>query len=127
MGVFLNSGRLLEIICYTICVLVTVSLVLTGCTPGKRPFLMVQMCLSNAKGIEEFVEELKSVAAAEKLEFVDNSGNAQGELDALSDPNAKRTGGSRMLDLRLTRNDGMGIGAGNVGLPGGAMPMAGCR
>ena len=112
---------------YTICVLVTVSLVLTGCTPGKRPFLMVQMCLSNAKGIEEFVEELKSVAAAEKLEFVDNSGNAQGELDALSDPNAKRTGGSRMLDLRLTRNDGMGIGAGNVGLPGGAMPMAGCR
>ena len=127
MGVFLNSGRLLEIICYTICVLVTVSLVLTGCTPGKRPFLMVQMCLSNAKGIEEFVEELKSVAAAEKLEFVDNSGNAQGELDALSDPNAKRTGGSRMLDLRLTRNDGMGLGAGNVGLPGGAMPMAGCR
>ena len=127
MGVFLNSGRLLEIICYTICVLVTVSLVLTGCTPGKRPFLMVQMCLSNAKGIEEFVEELKSVAAAEKLEFVDNSGNAQGELDALSDPNVKRTGGSRMLDLRLTRNDGMGIGAGNVGLPGDAMPMAGCR
>ena len=127
MGVFLNSGRLLEIICYTICVLVTVSLVLTGCTPGKRPFLMVQMCLSNAKGIEEFVEELKAVAAAEKLEFVDNSGNAQGELDALSDPNAKRTGGSRMLDLRLTRNDGMGTGAGNVGLPGGAMPMAGCR
>jgi hypothetical protein len=105
------------------CVLVIVSFLLAGCALGKRPFLMVQMCLSNAKGIDEFIRELKSVAAAEKLKFVDNSGNAERELKEVGYAGRERTGGSRVIDVRVIRNDGMGIGASNVGLPGYQVAM----
>lgn len=106
-----------------VCMLVTVALLLTGCAPGKHPFLMVQMCLSNQQGVEDFVEELKSVASAEKLEFVDNSSNAQQELKAVGYSGRERTDGSRVIDVRVMRNDGMAIGATNVGLPGFQMAM----
>jgi len=98
--------------------LVIASLLLTGCAPGKRPFLMVQMCLSNQQGVEEFISELKSVASEEKLELIDNSRNAQQELKQLGSADGERPDGSRLIDIRLTRKDGMGLGAINVGLPG---------
>jgi hypothetical protein len=84
---------------------------------------MVQMCVSNAQGVEEFVDELKSVASAEKLEFVDNSSYAQRELQELGDPNGRRPDGTHMIDVRLIRNDGLAIGATNIGLPGYQLAM----
>ncbi|MBS0422254.1 MAG: hypothetical protein JSR66_31405 [Proteobacteria bacterium] len=100
------------------CALVAVSLLLAGCAPGKRPFSMVQMCLSNQQGIEELIDELKSIAAAENLEFIDNSSNAERGLIDTGYVGHERTSGSRALDIRIIRRDGMGIGATNVGLPG---------
>ncbi len=108
---------------YKACTLTIVSLLLTGCSPGKRPFLMVQMCLLNEQGVGEFVDELKSVASEEKLEFTDNSSNAQRELKEVGYAGHERTGGSRVIDIRVVREDGMGIGAANVGLPGFQMAM----
>jgi hypothetical protein len=84
---------------------------------------MVQMCLSNAKGTDEFIAQLKSIAAAEKLKFVDNSSNAERELKEVGYAGHERTGGSRVIDVRVIRNDGMGIGASNVGLPGYQVAM----
>jgi hypothetical protein len=106
-----------------ICTLVAVSLLLTGCAPGKRPFLMVQMCLSNEQGVEEFIDELRSIAAADKLEFIDNSSNAERGLNETGYVGNERTGGSRVMDIRVVRRDGMGIGATNVGLPGYQVAM----
>ena len=106
-----------------ICTFVIASLLLGGCAPGKRPFLMVKMCLSNEQGVAEFIDELKATASAEKLEFVDNSGNAERELKEAGYAGRERTGGSRVIDVRVIRNDGMGIGAANVGLPGFQMAM----
>ncbi len=106
-----------------ICTLVAVSLLLTGCVPGKRPFLMVQMCLSNEQGAEEFIDELKSIAGAQKLEFIDNSSNAERGLNETGYVGHERTNGSRVMDIRVVRRDGMGIGATNVGLPGYQIAM----
>ena len=103
--------------------LVIASMLVTGCAPGKRPFMMVEMCLSNEQGVEEFIKELKSTASAETLDFVDNSSNAQRELKELGYNDGLRPGGGRVIDIRLTRRDGMGIGAANVGLPGYQVAM----
>jgi hypothetical protein len=84
---------------------------------------MVQMCLSNQQGVEEFIDELKSIAAAEKLEFIDNSSNAERGLNETGYVGHERTGGSQVMDIRLVRRDGMGIGATNVGLPGYQVAM----
>ncbi len=100
-----------------------VALLLTGCAPGKHPFLMVQMCLSSEQGVEAFVDELRSVAAAEKMEFVDNSRNAEQELKGVGYAGRERTRGNRVIDVRVMRKDGMAIGATNVGLPGFQMAM----
>lgn len=105
------------------CALVAMSLFLVGCAPGRLPFLMVQMCLANKQGVEEFINELKSIAAAEKLEFIDNSSNAERGLNETGYVSHERTGGSRVMDIRLVRRDGMGIGATNVGLPGYQVAM----
>ena len=90
--------------------LVAVSLFLAGCAPGKRPFLMVRMCLSNQQGTEEFVNELKSIAADEKLEFIDNSGNAERGLKETGYVGRERTGGSRVMDIRVVGGNDMEIG-----------------
>jgi hypothetical protein len=84
-----------------VCAIVAVSLFLAGCAPGKRPFLMVQMCLSNQQGVEELIDELKSIAAAEKLEFIDNSSNAERGLKETGYVGHERTGGVRVMDIDL--------------------------
>ena len=105
------------------CLFVTASFIFSSCAPGKGPFLMVRMCLSNEQGVAEFVDELKTIATAEKLEFIDNSNNAQLGPKEVGNAGGERTGGSRVIDIRVMRKDGMAIGATNVGLPGFQMAM----
>lgn len=103
--------------------LITAALLLVGCEPGRRPFLMVQMCLSNEQDVAALIDELKSIASAEQLEFVDNSRNTERELRAVGYSGHERTGGSRAINVGVLRKDGMGIGAGNLGLPGYQVAM----
>jgi hypothetical protein len=106
-----------------VCTLAVVLSLSAGCAPGKRPFLMVQMCLSNEGGVDEFISELKSLSSEEKLQFVDNSRNAERELKGVGHAGLERTDASRLIDVRVMRSDGMGIGATNLGLPGYQMAM----
>jgi hypothetical protein len=105
-----------------VCALV-VLLLLAGCAPSKGPLMMVQMCLSNERDVGEFVDELKLISTGEKMEFVDNSRNAEQELKHLNYAGRDRSDGSRLIDIRVIRNDGMSIGATNLGLPGYQMVM----
>lgn len=91
---------------------------LLGCTPGKRPFLMVQMCLANDQGVSDFIDELRAIATVEKMDFLDNSANTKRELDAVGYAGDERTRGSPVINIGVQRSDGLGIGAGNLGLPG---------
>jgi hypothetical protein len=105
------------------CALAVMSLLLIGCAPSKGPFLMVEMCLSNAEGVREFREELKSIASSEKMEFIDNSRNAQRGLETLGNAGNERKDDTSVVDLRVIRGDGTAISAANLGLPGYQMAV----
>ena len=94
------------------------SLLISACSPEKGPFLIVQMCLANKEGVTAFVDEMKAIATEEKMSFTDRSRDTRRELDATGYPSAERADGSPLINIGLTRNDGMGVGAGNLGLPG---------
>ena len=93
-------------------------LLLLGCAPGKHPFLMVQMCLSNERGVTDFFDEMKSIADANNMEFLDNSGDTSRELKAVGYVGRERDGGSPAINFGVERKDGQGASAGNLGLPG---------
>jgi hypothetical protein len=99
-------------------VLIAASLLFSGCAQGKHPFLMAQMCLSDQHDVSAFVGELKSIASAEKFDFVDRSNDTERELKTVGYVGSERTGGSRVINVGVLRRDGMGLGAGNLGLPG---------
>jgi hypothetical protein len=98
--------------------IVVISLLSWSCTPAKGPFLIVQMCLANKEGVAEFIDELKAVAAAEEMSFTDRSSDTARELQATGYSSPERAGGSPVVNIGLTGKDGLGIGAGNLGLPG---------
>lgn len=93
-------------------------LLLFGCTQGKRPFLIVQLCLSNGAGVTEFIREMKSIAVLEKMEFLNNSANTKRNLEVLGYSGSERTNGSPVINIGVLRSDGLGVGGGNLGLPG---------
>src|SRR5262245_60318024 len=98
-------------------VAVLACLFLFGCT-GKRPFLIVQLCLSNGAGVTEFIREMKSIAVLEKMEFLDNSANTKRNLEVLSYSGSERADGSPVINIGVLRSDGLGVGGGNLSLPG---------
>src|SRR2546429_9947663 len=51
-----------------------------GCTPGKRPFLMVQLCLRDQQNLALFTSMMKSVAQSENMVFIDRSAATEVEL-----------------------------------------------
>jgi hypothetical protein len=93
-------------------------LMLLGCAPGKRPFLMVQMCLSDQGGVTTFVEEMRSIATSQRMEFLDNSADTARGLDAVGYTGRERNDGSPVINLGIQQKDGKGAFAGNQGLPG---------
>lgn len=105
------------------CGLVVVSLLLLSCAPAKRPFLMVEMCLSDAQGVADFREELRLIASAENMKFIDNSRNTEYGTQTIGGSGDDRNGGSPVVDLRLIRGDGTAISAANLGLPGYQMAV----
>ena len=94
------------------------SLLLWDCAPAKGPFLIVQMCLADKEGVAEFIDELKAIAAAEKMSFTDRSSDTKRELEATGYSSPERAGGSPVINIGFIGKDGLGIGAGNLGLPG---------
>lgn len=111
MGMFAKSIA-------TAAALIIAAVVLNGCTSGKHPFLMVEMCLSNAQGARVLTDELRSIASAEKLDFIDRSSETERELKTVGYTGKERTANSRVINIGVLRRDGMGLGAGNLGLPG---------
>jgi hypothetical protein len=97
---------------------IAASMLLWGCAPAKGPFLIVQMCLANKEGVAEFIDELKAIAAAEHMSFTDRSSDTKRELGATGYSSPDRAGGSPVISIGLIGKEGLGIGAGNLGLPG---------
>ncbi|MGH8850005.1 MAG: hypothetical protein ACREYD_03330 [Casimicrobiaceae bacterium] len=102
-----------------ICALISIALVsaLQGCEGGKRAFLIATVCLQSADDLSAFTAEMQSAANAEGTEFLDWSAETQAELDTIGHPmDGART--RPAINMGFTRRDGVGLTAGNLGLPG---------
>jgi hypothetical protein len=93
--------------------LLVVAGALVGCTQGKRPFLVVQLCFRDDQELSEFTRFLQSVAHSERMTYIDNSGPTEGDLAVFNAPGRL----APVINLGLEGPDGVGLGAGNVGLP----------
>lgn len=93
-------------------VLVCLLCALYGCQPSKRPFVIVQVCLRDEQNLEIFIAMMQSIAQSEQMSFIDNSAVTQKDLASLNvvGPNY------RAINIAVERKDGMGLGAGNLGL-----------
>ena len=96
----------------------TLLLLLSGCAPGKHAFLIVQTCLRDERGVAMFMEELRSIATAENMTFIDNSESTAEQLEDVGHTGSQRTAGSRVINIGVQRSDGVGVTAGNLGLLG---------
>ena len=65
----------------------------------------------------QLVAELKAVAAAKGMMFVDNSADTQRDLEVVGYADRYRTDGDPVFNVAVKRRDGPGVGATNLGLP----------
>ena len=88
-----------------------------GCVSGERPFSSVEVCLGNEKNLSLFTDLMRSIAQTEKMKFVEGSAQTQKELESIGKTihEVKPTG--KVVNLGVEREDGMGLTAGNLGLP----------
>jgi hypothetical protein len=92
--------------------------IMCGCTPGKHSFLIVQTCLADQKGTDDFVDEMRSIARVENMEFLNSSNEVAQQLENSGSLGRERTHDSKVLDISVQRADGLGVTAVNHGLPG---------
>lgn len=90
---------------------------LSGCAPGKGPFLIAQVCLKNTQDLEAFTREMQLIAQSDRARFIDRSADTQKEFDALGHPReGART--TPVVNMGIERGNGIGLMVGNLGLPG---------
>lgn len=82
-----------------------------GCSKGKGPFLMVQLCLQNQQNVHLFEDVMHEITIAEHMTYVDRSETTQRELAEL-----KVAPPFKILNQSGYRADGVGWSAGNIGL-----------
>jgi hypothetical protein len=88
---------------------------LVSCSPGKRPFRMVQFCLAGPQEIGSFTSFMDSIAQDYQMEFTDRSAATEAELTAI--PNAKTSVAHPTVNIGADRNGEFSFGAGNLGVP----------
>jgi DNA-binding phage protein len=95
---------------FVACFFVPLLGLLSGCV-GKRPFLLVQMCLGNEQNIALFMSAMKGIAQSQNMTFIDGSKENREALVQL-----KVSPNYRLIDIGIERKDGVGLMAGNLGL-----------
>ena len=91
---------------------------LYGCAPGKRPFLIAQICLAGSQDLSDFTRELQSIAQAERGRFIDTSADTKRGLGTVGYASAERTKGSPVVNMGIDLGHGVGVTVSNLGLPG---------
>lgn len=90
---------------------------LFGCEGGRRPFLLVQMCLADEQDMNAFIKEVRLIAEAGGMTFIDGSERTEKSLKTLDYKGSERSNGSPVVNIGLRRKDGFSVGIGNLGLP----------
>jgi hypothetical protein len=90
---------------------------LCGCSSGKPPALMVQLCLQDEQGVSDFLALMQSVAASEQMKFVDVSADTQEKLKVIHAKYAKLATPSSVINVDIETGDGLIVTADNIDLP----------
>ena len=90
---------------------------LSGCSSGKPPALMVQLCLQNDQGVSDFLNVMQSVAASEHMNFVDVSADTQEKLKVIHAKYAKLATPSSVINVDIESGDRLVVTADNIDLP----------
>lgn len=86
---------------------------LTACSREQSAFEQVQICAEDERGVAELKNVMQAVAQAENLRFIDNSPSQTRDLGKVG---ADRDV-SHAIDLHIEGEGGLGVTAGNLGLP----------
>jgi hypothetical protein len=92
-------------------------LVLGGCSSGKPPALMVQLCLQDDQGVSDFLNLMQSVAASEHMNFVDVSADTQEKLKVIHAKYAKLATPSSVINVYIESDKRLVVTADNIDLP----------
>jgi hypothetical protein len=90
---------------------------LFGCSSGKPPALMVQLCLQDDQGVSDFLNVMQSVAASEHMNFVDVSSDTQEKLKVIHAKYAKLATPSSVINVDIESGDRLVVTADNIDLP----------
>jgi hypothetical protein len=90
---------------------------LCGCSSGKPPALMVQICLQDDQGVSDFLSLMQSVAASEHMNFVDVSADTQEKLKVIHAKYAKLATPSSVINVDIESGDHLVVTADNIDLP----------
>lgn len=96
--------------CVVFAVLLFSLILFSGCA-GKRPFLMVQLCLKNGQNVAKFTEMMKSISQSQHMEFTD--GRVATQKDLIK---RKVRLNYPLIYIGAYRKDGVGWEGGNLGL-----------
>jgi len=83
---------------------------------GKRPFLMIQICVVNDQGFTKVPLMLKTVAISQNMRFMDGSEQTQADLGGMQPAIPQTEPGGHVVNIGVERGDGVGVGAANLGL-----------
>jgi len=89
---------------------------LPACKPGKRPFLIVQLCLKDDENLAAFKNLLESTARSEHMNFIDGSDQTKLDLQSIAEVIHTVPVNNPVINVGVERDDGIGLMAGNLGL-----------
>lgn len=94
-----------------------ITIFVEGCSPAQEAFRSVQICVVDERGVAELKDLMRATAASEHLQFIDNSAQQGSDLKAMGADKLLKRDVSLAIDFHIEGNSGMGVTAGNLGLP----------
>jgi len=97
--------------------LIAMTLCAFKCSRAQESFLSLQMCVFDENGIDQLKSVMHTLAKSENLKFIDNSAATGQALKNIGADKAMSRDASLAVDLHIEGQGGLGVTAGNLGLP----------
>lgn len=103
---------------WTLCIAVGASILIAGCGAAQRNNRIVQFCVHDTAGVDDLRTVLRSFADAQSMTFIDNSAQTQADLQRIGVESPPQPEGEPLINMGINGPSGLGVTAGNLGLPG---------
>lgn len=102
----------------TLCITVGASILIAACGAAQSNNRIVQFCLHDTAGIDHLRSVMRSFADAQSMTFIDNSAQTQADLQLIGVNSPPLPEGEPLINMGINGPGGLGVTAGNLGLPG---------